>query len=191
MVFLRPPLLSTLLLAASATLAHPLTPRAALPTCTQTTSLNVGFTHPGIYHSCASLNRIQSQISAAPPFPPFTDAPTSVTSKSNFLKSSAWSMSGPYAEVVFGGNDGHNIPLQPDGKAAYIWTVVSETSRGSFYNNGKSPVEAIGVGYHQYFRMCLAGSMPKYIAYLGGLGLGLGFDTVEFGDAQSVAALGL
>jgi hypothetical protein len=408
MVFLRP-LLSTLLLA-SAALAHPLTSRAALPTCTQTTS-NC-FTHPGIYHSCTSLNRIQSQISAG--LSPFTDALTSIISKCNFLKSSTWSMSGPYAEVIWAGDDGHNIPLQTDGKAAYImtlgwyatgnstwldrsltiirawsttlnylndqiqggegmaymtaaaeilraspasgwtstdtanylamferiraqpwtdndglsgaaffmnqgaygnsavmalavfaedaelyntmvhqatvgdhpnitldyaisiqisakpdyygqvtemgrdqghpmgtlravsymgltaliqgkirgvqtnffthnntrliagweywatynggedvpweervvrpgsgevWTVVSETSRGSDYNNGKSPVEAIGVGYHQYFRMGLASRMPKYMAYLEGLGLG--FDTFEFGDAKSVAALGL
>lgn len=70
-----------------------------------------------------------------------------------------------------------------------VWTVVSETSRESDYNDGKSPVEAIGVGYHQYFRMGLAGSMPKYMAYLGSLGLG--FDTFEFGDPKNVAALGL
>lgn len=32
-------------------------------------------------------------------------------------------MSEPYVEVIWAGDDGHNIPLQTDGKSAYIMTL--------------------------------------------------------------------
>lgn len=95
--------------------------RDALPKCTQ--SNGDLFTHPGIYHNCASLDRIQSQLAQG--LEPFKTALDMTVQRGDtpFLKSSTWTAAGPFATVLFAGEDGHNIPLQSDGKAAYISTL--------------------------------------------------------------------
>jgi hypothetical protein len=114
--------LTPLVSAASWQLAVPaMRTRDALPRCIQ--SKGSLFTHPGIYHDCASLDRIQSQhTQGLEPFKTTLDM-TVQRGDTPILKSSTWTAAGPFATVLFGGDDGHNIPLQSDGKAACISTL--------------------------------------------------------------------
>ncbi|VUC35190.1 unnamed protein product [Clonostachys rosea] len=92
-----------------------------LPSCTQSTGS--GFTHPGIYHDCNSLDRIQKQYSEG--LEPFKTSFDMVVDRSDtpYLTSETWTSEGPFETVIFAGKDGHNIPLQDDGKAVYISTL--------------------------------------------------------------------
>ncbi|KAJ5901533.1 hypothetical protein N7495_002061 [Penicillium taxi] len=92
----------------------------ALPKCESWTE--DGFKHPGIYHNCTSLDRIQTNYNGDSSA--YADALTSSQSRLSALQESdTWEMSGPYESVNWAGGDGHNIPLQTDGKSAYALTL--------------------------------------------------------------------
>lgn len=82
----------------------------------------LGFQHPGIYHDCRSLNRIQRNHQRGKS--PYRDALKNATSHLPALQpNGSWEMQGPYETVSWAGSDGHNIPLQTDGKSAYALTL--------------------------------------------------------------------
>ncbi|KAJ5766073.1 uncharacterized protein N7511_003689 [Penicillium nucicola] len=92
----------------------------ALPRCTSW--LEDGFQHPGIYHDCRSLDRIQANYHSNSSA--YLDALSSAQSRLPALQDDAtWTMSGPFESVNWAGGDGHNIPLQTDGKSAYALTI--------------------------------------------------------------------
>ncbi|KEY70717.1 hypothetical protein S7711_09885 [Stachybotrys chartarum IBT 7711] len=91
-----------------------------LPTCSSFEE--GGFRHPGIYHGCASLDRIQSNYQSGKWA--YVTALDSVVARVAALQDNdTWAMEGPFEEVNWAGGDGHNIPLQDDGKNAYMLTL--------------------------------------------------------------------
>lgn len=90
-----------------------------LPSCESWTSN--GFHHPGIYHDCKSLGRIQKNYQSGKWA--YVAALESVVARANALSNDSWAMAGPFEEVNWAGGDGHNIPLQNDGKSAYMLTL--------------------------------------------------------------------
>lgn len=81
-----------------------------------------GFHHPGIYHDCKSLDRIQKNYQSGKSA--YVDALESSASRLPALQpNSTWEMEGPFETLLFAGEDEHNIPLQNDGKSAYALTL--------------------------------------------------------------------
>lgn len=115
-------LLSTLLpLQASARSVYP-APKAGggLPRCAS--SRSNGFNHPGIYHDCSSLDRLQTNYQSKKSA--YVEALASTIARESSLQDNAnWTMFGPFYEVNWAGEDGHNIPLQRDGKSSYMLTL--------------------------------------------------------------------
>ncbi|KAL2202161.1 chondroitin AC/alginate lyase [Sarocladium strictum] len=95
--------------------------KTKLPCCKSTKSEN-GFYHPGIYHDCKSLQRIQDNYQSGKWA--YVHALDLVIDRAASLQlNQSWEMAGPFEEVNWAGGDGHNIPLQEDGKAAYMLTL--------------------------------------------------------------------
>ncbi|VUC23279.1 unnamed protein product [Clonostachys rosea] len=102
------------------TLALIALPTLALPCCKST--LSAGFKHPGIYHDCDSLNRIQDNYQSGKA--PYVKALDDAISRLPALQGDGtWDMDGPFETVAWAGDDGHNIPLMNDGKSAYALTL--------------------------------------------------------------------
>lgn len=93
-----------------------------LPRCTPWSSQ--GFQHPGIYHDCASLERLQANYQSRKWAYLYSLNFSSTSIGLAALRPNAtWAMQGPFPSVVWAGADGHNIPLQNDGKSAYGLTL--------------------------------------------------------------------
>src|SRR5687768_7611339 len=77
-----------------------------LPKCKSSKSSN-GFHHPGIYHDCRSLDRIQHNYQSGKWA--YTEALNLVVARTPSLqKNESWEMQGPFYEVNWAGGDGHN-----------------------------------------------------------------------------------
>jgi hypothetical protein len=93
---------------------------ARLPSCKSSTS--GGFKHPGIYHDCDSLDRIQNNYQGGKPA--YSKALENAVSRLPALQpDETWEMDGPYETVAWAGEDGHNQLLMNDGKSAYALTL--------------------------------------------------------------------
>lgn len=68
------------------------------------------------------------------------------------------------------------------------YSELSEESRGRNYASYVQPLEAIGVGYHEYFRRGYSDQMPFYTDYMKEEGIG--WDTFEWGDDSSLREIG-
>ncbi|KAL2840278.1 hypothetical protein BJY01DRAFT_250057 [Aspergillus pseudoustus] len=70
-----------------------------------------------------------------------------------------------------------------------VYDALSEDSRGRNYANYTQPLEAIGIAYHEYFRRGFVDDRPQYTSYMEWQGVG--WDTFEWGDDETVGNLGL